>query len=348
MLLDHSELGYQKSVWLGEQLLYRTRGADERHEREWGVSSELRLPQAPWRVRVWPSPRLLSEMRSPLPELAFVLGGLLGVLLTLALRRARAAQRRSVELEAANHVVEERVRQRTRELTMLSTRLLRLQDEERRRFARELHDSTAQTLAAAAVALDRASSALRGARAKEVEALLSETSGLVATASAEVRTLSFLLHPPVLHDLGLEYAVPWLAEGFSRRSGIDVRVNVASGLGRLPEDVECALYRVVQESLANVHHHSGSSTAEINLARNPGGVTLDIADHGRGLEAARRSGGATVEVGVGISGMRERVRQLGGEFEVVSDQGGTLVRVVLPVPATVVAPQGHGTVGTAA
>jgi signal transduction histidine kinase len=127
-----------------------------------------------------------------------------------------------------------------------------------------------------------------------------------------------------------------------------VRVNVASGLGRLPEDVECALYRVVQESLANVHHHSGSSTAEINLARNPGGVTLDIADHGRGLEAARRSGGATVEVGVGISGMRERVRQLGGEFEVVSDQGGTLVRVVLPVPATVVAPQGHGSVGTAA
>jgi signal transduction histidine kinase len=348
MLSSHRELGYHKSVWYGEQLLYRTQGGDEQLEAKWGVWSELRLPQAPWRVRVWPSPQLLSEMRSPLPELAFVVGGLLGVLLTIALRRARAAQLRSAELERANLAVEERVRQRTRELTTLSARLLRLQDEERRRLARELHDSTAQTLAAAAIGLERAASALRGQRAAEVETLLAETSGLVATATTEVRTLSFLLHPPVLHDLGLEYALPWLAEGFSRRSGIDVRVNVAEGLGRLPEDVETTLYRVVQESLANVHHHSGSPTAEIDLARNPGGVALDVADHGSGLEAALKRDATAVELGVGISGMRERVRQLGGEFEVVSDQGGTLVRVVLPVPGTVVAPQGHGSVGTAA
>lgn len=370
MLADHRELGYGIAVYEGQQLHFRTALASADDEAAWSQWAQLDLTGGAWRLRVWPTPELLAEMRSPLPELAVVLGCLLGVLIAVAAGLARAAQRRSLALGRARDEVELRVAERTEELARvnavlrseirersdaeralhgLSARLLKLQDDERRRIARELHDSTSQVLAAVGFGLERARRSLRRAPAADIEASLDESAQLIGQVTSEIRTLSFLLHPPMLHELGLEYALPWYAEGFSRRSGIAVRVEVARDLGRLPEDVETALYRVVQESLTNVHRHSGSHSAEISLSRSPEFVRLEVADQGRGLESGlARDSGAAAELGVGIPGMRERVRQLGGAFEVVGDQGGTLVRVVLPVAVPSAAMQGHGSVGTAA
>ena len=370
MLSDHRMLGYEVSVWDERQLLYRTQVRDDA-EASWGEESVLQLPTA-WRIRVWPGTALLAEMRSSLPELAIVMGGMLGVLLMLSIRTARSAHSQSVELKLAREMVERRVRERTLELAQvnatlraevqeraqaelalqkLSARLLRLQDEERRRLARELHDSTVQTLATVAVGLDRTRQALRGGKPGEGEAQLDECGQLVVQATDELRTLSLLLHPPVLDDLGLEYALPWFAAGFSKRSGIAVEVEVPRELGRLPDEIELTLYRIVQEGLANVRRHSGSSSARISLAREPDAVTLRIEDGGRGIDLEPERGhGAVASLGVGIPGMRERVRQLHGELDVVSGPSGTQVRVVLPISPACGAPErsGRDSVGTAA
>jgi len=154
----------------------------------------------------------------------------------------------------------------------------------------------------------------------------------------EIRTLSFLLHPPVLDDLGLEYALPWYVKGFSRRSGIAVSVDVPREMGRLPAEVELTLYRTIQEALANVRHHSGSRNASVALKRERDTIRLEIADSGRGFDAAVGGAGA---LGVGIAGMRERARQLGGAMEIESGAGGTTIRVALPL-------KNHGSAWTAA
>ena len=349
-------------------MLYRTQSPDD-DELSWGEDAVLQLADASWRVRVWPGKALLGEMRSSLPELALVVGALLGILLMMSIRTARTAQSRSLEQEHARELVERRVRERTLELARvnatlraeveeraqaelalqkLSARLLRLQDEERRRLARELHDSTVQTLATVAVGLDRTRQAVQGGKLAEGGAQLDECAELVVQATDELRTLSLLLHPPVLDDLGLEYALPWFASGFSKRSGIAVEVDVPPELGRLPDEIELTLYRIVQEGLANVRRHSGSSAARISLAREASAVTLRIEDRGRGSELLQQRGpGADGALGVGIPGMRERVRQLRGELDVVSGPDGTQVRVVLPIGG---APErsGRDSVGTAA
>jgi signal transduction histidine kinase len=354
MLSDHRELGYSMSVREDDTVFYRTPGARPEDEEQWGQDASPRLTGVSWRLRVWPNPDLLRQMRSALPELAVVLGGLLGLLLVIALRFARAARLRSRALGRARDVVERRVMERTAELRRaneklrkevveraraeqelgdLSGRLLRLQDEERRRLARELHDSTAQVLGAAAIGLDLARSSLAQGKRGELGTLLEDSAKHVEHATQEIRTLSFLLHPPMLDDLGLEYALLWYTEGFSRRSGIAVRLDVPAELGRMPEAVELTLYRIVQEALANVLHHSGSRTASITLFPDPGSVTLEIMDQGCGIRVNLEAG-RVVELGVGIAGMRERVRQLGGEITIQGDEGGTAVRVVLPLPAT--------------
>jgi len=348
------------SVREDDTVIYRTPGARLEDEDPWGQEAQPRLAGVSWRLRVWPDPELLQEMRSPLPELAVVLGGLLALLLGIALRFARAARLRSRELGRARDEVEQRVTERTAELRRaneklrkevverahaeqelgdLSGRLLRLQDEERRRLARELHDSTAQVLGAAAIALDRARSCLGGGRVM-LGSLLEDSATHLEHATQEIRTLSFLLHPPMLDDLGLEYALPWYVEGFSRRSGIEVRLDVPADLGRMPEEVELTLYRIVQEALANVRHHSGSRAASLTLFRDPGSVTLEIVDQGCGIRVSLETG-SVVELGVGIAGMRERVRQLGGRIAIQGDEGGTVVRVDLPLPATTASAAGR-------
>jgi signal transduction histidine kinase len=253
-------------------------------------------------------------------------------------------KRAEAELKLVHDELEARVNQRTAELRtaeaglrMLSGRLMQLQDEERRRIARELHDSSGQALAALSMCLsmverDKAKLTERASRN------LSDAARLVRELSQELRTMSHLLHPPLLDEAGLESALRWFVEGFAERSGIEVHLDLASEFGRLPKEMEIAVFRIVQESLANVHRHSGSKTADVCIARGAQKVTLEIRDRGRGLAADGKAASAPTLPGVGIQGMRERVRQLGGNFEIQSNNGQTLVRAEIPLQAADVAP----------
>lgn len=209
----------------------------------------------------------------------------------------------------------------------LAARLLRVQDEERRRIARQLHETTAQDLAALKMnlsALERHGS-LEGEKDR---ALLEESAALATQAMEDIRVLSYLLHPPMLDEAGLDPALRWYVKGFGERSGIDVRLTVTEEFGRLPQEIETTLFRSVQESLINIHRHARSATAEIRLRREPGAVRLEVQDRGRGMAPAA---GARWREGVGIAGMRERFQQLGGTLEIDSGAGGTIVRAVLPL-----------------
>jgi signal transduction histidine kinase len=219
------------------------------------------------------------------------------------------------------------------ELRELSGRLLRLEDDERQRIARELHDTTAQELAAISMNL-----AVLKARAPELkageQAVLAETIALTDRCASEVRTMSYLLHPPALEALGLAGAGRDYIDGFARRSGIRIDLQISDDLGRFPAETERALFRVLQESLVNIHRHSGSRTASIRLTRTADQVRLEVRDAGRGMRrpadplAAGPSAGG---LGVGIPGMRERMRQLGGQLEIQSDAQGTCVIATMPV-----------------
>jgi len=170
---------------------------------------------------------------------------------------------------------------------------------------------------------------------------LTDANRLVRELSQEVRTMSHLLHPPLLDEAGLESALRWFVEGFAQRSGIKVDLDLSPELGRLSREMEISIFRVVQESLSNVHRHSGSKTAQVRVGRDAQKVTLEIRDQGRGLPVngkAERSEPAVP--GVGIQGMRERVRQLGGHFDIDSTNGNTIVRAEIPVHTTEVASAG--------
>ncbi|HKW64173.1 MAG TPA: PAS domain S-box protein [Candidatus Acidoferrum sp.] len=218
-------------------------------------------------------------------------------------------------------------------LHRLSARLLHLQDEERRRLGRELHDSLAQSVMA--VNLDLAqvnrSPATLDKRARNA---LSEARKVLREMSREIRTLSYLLHPPVLDELGLASAIREYAHGFSERSGIALEIDIQPDFPRMPQEAETAFFRIVQESLANIQKHSGSSTGAIRLWKGQGRVQLEIRDQGQGM-AANLSGNGVVprasRLGVGILGMRERMAQLGGTLEVQSSASGTAVHATIPL-----------------
>ena len=220
-------------------------------------------------------------------------------------------------------------------LRNLSARLLQLQDEERRRIARELHDSTGQSLAALVIHLSAVSAKIADVDPSAAE-LLREAILLSQKASDETRTLSYLLYPPTLDYSGLRSALEWYIEGFTQRSKVKVDLNVSVGANRLPEIVERTLFRIVQESLTNIFRHSGSDTASVQIDARSGTVRLEVADNGKGipeetLATLNSSGG---QLGVGIRGMRERVRQLGGWLRIRSWPSGTAILVTLPVTET--------------
>jgi PAS domain S-box-containing protein len=216
-------------------------------------------------------------------------------------------------------------------LRELSGHLLRLRDAERRRIARELHDTTAQSLAALAMNLARVKEAGAPLDPSATRAL-AESLELAASCSREIRTLSYLLHPPLLDELGLAAALRWYADGFAQRSGIEVALEVAPELGRLHQEVELALFRVVQESLTNIHRHSGSSRASIHVLAAASEVVLRVVDEGRGLPVPAGAAGAGGGGGGGgaLAGRRERIRQLGGRMEIRSGREGTTVEAALP------------------
>jgi len=218
-----------------------------------------------------------------------------------------------------------------RELRELSGHLLRARDEERRRIARELHDSTAQSLTALSLKLSLLSRS-GPARTAAERSTLAECLALARDGVREVRTVSYLLHPPTLDEMGLCSALKWYADGYQERSGIRVALDLPSKLGRLPEEMETTLFRVVQECLTNVHRHARSPSARISLVRQPGRVSLVVSDAGRGIPTGTLSHaqGARGRVGVGIAGMRERVRQLGGTIRFDSSGDGTRVTVIFP------------------
>jgi signal transduction histidine kinase len=243
--------------------------------------------------------------------------------------------RRTQQLQDANRALEEEigVRRQTEEaLRQLSTRLLRVQDEERQRLARDLHDSTAQVLAALSMKLTVLHKGVSRFDRK-LHGTLDECASLADLCVRQIRSMSYLLHPPLLEEMGLPAALRWCAEGFTQRSGIEVQVDLPPHFGRLPMEVENALYRIVQECLSNVQRHSGSPTARVALQRTMDGVELEVRDQGRGMPVAvGESGGGIENLGLGLLGMRERVRQLGGSMTINSTTKGSTVRVSIDVP----------------
>ncbi|MGA7919357.1 MAG: response regulator [Candidatus Acidiferrales bacterium] len=237
------------------------------------------------------------------------------------------------ELVEAN----EALRSNEESLRLLSARLLKLQDEERRHIARDLHDITGQKLAVLTMALSQVINHKNLGLDSESRRVLSECSALSKQVGEEIRTLSYLLHPPLLDELGLPAAVKWYAEGYEQRTGIRVKVEIASDFARLSPDVEVALFRIVQESLTNVHRYSGSPSAYVRVKINSKKIELQIGDFGKGIhgDVLNSRTGKVAPLGVGIQGMKERIRQLGGALEITSKPNhGTQVTAILPLTHT--------------
>ncbi len=300
---------------------------------------------------------VVGFMRGPLtgPHEAEMANRILSIAMVwLAAALSLQRWRREKILERAFSDMERRVRDRTGELTkanasleteiadrkgkeellrQLSGHLMHAQDQERRRIARELHDNSGQTLAAIAVNLSRIENLMPDAPPK-MRNLVADTAAMAEQTSREIRTISYLLHPPLLEEAGLLAAIGWLANGFTQRSGIKTEVDAPSEFERLPADIEVTIFRIVQETLTNVARHSGSKTAFIKLTRQPGEIVLEVRDEGTGIppEKLEKVHGNVSALGVGVAGVWERVRQFGGALEINSNSRGTTVMVVVPLP----------------
>ena len=228
-------------------------------------------------------------------------------------------------------LAEEARRHAENELSQLTARLFNLQDEERRRIARELHDGTAQNLFAISIDIDLMRKQTHNGDS-EFKSLLDESASLCDQSLQEIRTLSYLLHPPLLDQAGLVSALHWYVDGFIKRTGISVSLVALESVGRMGSEVETALFRIVQESLTNIRRHSGSETVSIRLWRNDDQILLEIEDHGHGVKLTDSIGpiDETHLLGVGIPGMRQRLRQLGGRLDILTGASGTLVTAIIP------------------
>ena len=248
------------------------------------------------------------------------------------------AERRRIEddLRAAQAQLESRVQERTAELKsaneglrQLSAHALQAQDNERRRLARELHDSVGQLLAA----IKMNSAVFQTTRLDPaVSAAVTDNTFLLDQAISEIRTMSHLLHPPLLDEVGLSSALRWYVDGFSERSKIAVTTEIPDGMERLGKDMEIAIFRVVQECLTNVQRHSGSRSAVLRLAREDENIRLEIKDSGKGMSFEKQQALSSGQLGVGFRGMKERVAELGGTLEIKSAPSGTAVTAILPIP----------------
>jgi signal transduction histidine kinase len=282
--------------------------------------------------------------RAPLGNVALLERPLRPVTLISAVRSALLARRRQYEvrdhlrerataeeaLQRAHDALESLVEERTIALRRLSVKLLRVQDEERRRIARELHDSLGQDLTAAKICIDMLS------QEKKLDSPhLRDARSLVDRCISDTRTLSHLLHPPLLDEAGFVSAAKWYVEGFGQRSGIRTQLELPEQIHRLPIQMETALFRILQEALTNVHRHSGSRAVQVRVAVEKDNVILTVRDFGMGVprEVLDRFW-KTGNVGVGLAGIRERLKELGGVLEIESNLDGTLLRATIPLIQT--------------
>jgi signal transduction histidine kinase len=259
--------------------------------------------------------------RNELPETITYLVAC-GVFLLIGVAKQKSGAllvEKNIQIEAANARLRE-----------MSAHLLRAQDEEHRKIARDLHDSVGQYISAIGMSI---TPLIR--RAKElppdVPERLKGALEIVRACASEVRTISHLLHPPLLDEMGLSSAVRWYAEGFAARSNIQVDLDVSEDLNRFGADIELALFRVLQESLTNVHRHSGSKVAQVNVGADAHRVWLEVRDRGKGIP--QKEGRLAFRPGIGTSGMQERMNELSGTLELTSDRTGTLVKAIIPLPA---------------
>jgi PAS domain S-box-containing protein len=250
---------------------------------------------------------------------------------TLAEALDTQVQFRTQELRKRNT----EILQQSDQLRDLSGRLMSIQDEERRRIARELHDSAGQNLAALSMSIARIKGDAKGDPARLSESI-KDAQELIQDLSDEIRTTSYLLHPPMLDESGLSSAIGWYVDGLAERSDLSVKVNISDNLERLAPEVELAIFRLVQECLTNIHRHSGSKTAVIRIAREPDKIYVEVQDHGKGISPERLAEVQFQGAGVGIRGMRERVRQSHGELTIDSNALGTKITAIFraePIPA---------------
>lgn len=263
------------------------------------------------------------------PSLMTTYGKLLQALGATLLREDHRARQHQAEAENLQQVLN----RRTAEVGELSASLLHAQDDERRRIARELHDGLGQLLADAKIGVETVRKFIASERERDK---LGEVAGTLDQCSNETRAMSYLLHPPLLDEMGFRAAAQIYTENFSQRSGIQVSIELPSGEGRLipAPAAELALFRVLQESLTNAHHHSRSESVDVYVTIDSGEVALEIKDYGQGmsrqlLERFDKGYGG----GVGLNSMRARIKELGGRFEIQSDKSGTVVRAVIPLPS---------------
>ena len=236
------------------------------------------------------------------------------------------------DAKKTSEILEVRVEERTAAVRQLSLKVLTLQDEEHRRISRELHDSVGQHLASIKMSIDRLQQVALPSKQTE---LLSQVAQSVDICMSETRTISHLLHPPLIDELGFLSAAKWYVEGFSERSGIKVNLKFASDSQRLPRSVELPLFRVLQASLGNVHRHAKSTSVDVRFTIDSGGAKLEVKDYGKGIERELlgRFNLTGAGSGIGLAGMRERMRELGGRLEIESGNSGTLIRAVIPASA---------------
>jgi PAS domain S-box-containing protein len=254
-------------------------------------------------------------------------------------RQAEIALRESNQsLSEARDHLEKRVQERTAELKtanenlrQLSASLLQARDDEQRRLARELHDSVGQLIAAISMNIGVVKGEAHNLSPNASKCVF-ENAELLEQVSSEIRTISHLLHPPLLDEMGLGSAVQWYVEGFVERSKIKVELDVPDDFGRLPSDAEIAIFRIIQQCLTNIHRHSESATAAIRIRRQTDHLVVEVKDSGKGIPKERlRELTESARTGVGLAGMHERLRQLGGTLQIESGGNGTLVRASLRI-----------------
>jgi signal transduction histidine kinase len=324
--IDRRVVLWQESVQVKEQTPENQAAQAEFDRRSIPLSSEITSLMEQMRA----NEESLFDIRQNATHSLFILVvATLAVAFILALELLAVHYRLlSAELKAREEA-EQTARDGQESLRRLTGRLLQLQDAERRKFSRELHDSLGQYLAGAKMNLEMFASQLK-------PNLLDEAVQLLDQSIAETRTISHLLHPPLLDEAGFSSAAKWYLEGFAQRSGIAVKLDLPEGASRLPRPVALGLFRVLQESLTNIHRHANSARAEVALELFPERVLLRIRDYGRGIapELVENLRSIGTSAGVGLAGMRERVRELGGQFKIELCSPGTAIVVALPLPGS--------------